>query len=171
MKFDDIEHGFKRHQQADWDLLADTARGICVEVGTNHGASACALAQGADKVFTADIFDWQPKMWTGKPEAEKIFFVKGTSADMAAFLEQAVGVGECIDVLFIDGAHEYEYVTMDCKNLVPLVKSGGSIIFHDHNPQNHITNVHLAVDEFLKNVPHTNLGKAPGTNTLKIKKL
>ncbi len=50
-----------------------------------------------------------------------------------------------IDLLFIDGAHTYEGVRGDIKNMVPHVVPGGVVIFHDY----HMEGVKRAVDEFL----------------------
>ena len=166
MNYQDIEARYKRITDKDWNIIRDAARGWYVEVGTNHGASACAAAQNADLVTTIDIFDWQPKLWEGHPEAAKIHFFKGTSADFAQSLKRPE-----IDVLFIDGAHEYEYVLMDCKALVPWVKPGGAVMFHDYNPLNQTTLIYQAVNEFIQTINHKDAIRFPDTNLFKITKL
>ena len=50
-----------------------------------------------------------------------------------------------INLLFIDGAHTYEGVRGDIKNMVPHIVSGGVVIFHDY----HMEGVKKAMDEFL----------------------
>lgn len=169
LDFNTMNPAHKRLTEVDWQILTTEPYGFYVEVGTNHGASACAAASKADRVVTIDIFDWQPKVWdeTWPELSNKITFFKGTSLDYAKELPNQPS----IDVLFIDGAHEYEYVTMDCEALVPHVKPGGTILFHDHNPNNPITRVYEAVNTFLAKVPHQAFDKIPGSsNLLKIKK-
>lgn len=51
-----------------------------------------------------------------------------------------------IDFLFIDGNHEYEFIALDCKLWLPLVKPGGYVAFHDYNNVA-FAGVRKAVDE------------------------
>lgn len=153
----------------DWEVLSTVPYGRYVEVGTYKGASACAASINADSVVTIDIFDWQPKVYeTIYPEVgNKIIFLKGTSVDYAAQLV-IEGSEPTIDVLFIDGAHEYEYVTMDCEALVPHVKRGGTVLFHDHNPNNPVTRVYEAVNKFLETISYKTFPKIGSSNLLHI---
>lgn len=155
---------YARLTEKDWEILSAVPYGLYVEVGTHHGASACAAAQRAEAVYTIDVYDWQPKLWdTVWPDvASKITFFKGTSRD---FVESETIRGT-IDVLFIDGSHEYDYVLMDCKSLVPLVKKGGTVLFHDHNPNNPNTGVFQAVNEYLTTLPHKAYPKVAGASNL-----
>ena len=153
-----------RLTDGDWEILSTVPYGNYVEVGTHKGASACAASINADRVTTIDIFDWQPKVYeTVYPDvANKVTFFKGTSTDYAATLPGH----PTIDVLFIDGAHEYKYVQMDCRALVPHVKKGGTVLFHDHNPNNPVTRVYEAVNEFLQTIPHKAFPKNPRASNL-----
>lgn len=166
---DDIFYEHRRLTQIDWDILTAEAYGIYVEVGTFHGASACAAAQKADVVHTIDIFDWQPKVFN----SDKILFFKGTSVDFAVRDDAgATRLRDKIDVLFIDGSHEYDSVKKDCESLVPLVKKGGTVMFHDHNLLNQVTGVVAAVNEYIAKIPHQLFEKPAGSsNLLKIIKL
>jgi predicted O-methyltransferase YrrM len=51
--------------------------------------------------------------------------LEGYSFDFAA------GFRQQIDLLFIDGAHEYDAVLQDYEQWSPLVRPGGTIAFHD----------------------------------------
>ncbi len=162
---------YARLTDVDWDIIVSEAYGLYVEVGTHKGGSACAASINADKVITADIYDW-PKAYEIFKDKYKCFdkikFIKGTSIDLAMELSAK----QVIDCLFIDGAHEYEYVMMDCKALVPLVKPGGTVLFHDHNPNNPITRVYEAINDYLKDVKHQVFPKITGSsNMLTIKVL
>jgi len=39
-----------------------------------------------------------------------------------------------IDLIHIDGNHDFHGISFDCKNWVPRVKSGGFACFHDYTP-------------------------------------
>jgi hypothetical protein len=56
-----------------------------------------------------------------------------------------------IDIVFVDGNHNYIYVKKDIENYWPIVKKKGIIVFHDHIPRGQIFDgVRRAVDEFCK---------------------
>lgn len=57
-----------------------------------------------------------------------------------------------VDILFIDGAHDYNGVINDWKNYNDFVNSGGYIIFDDYNDQKYSPEVKSAVDEIMKNI-------------------
>jgi len=133
MKFKNVPIDYRRLTQADWDTIQEVAHGFYVEVGTFHGASACAASTNADIVHTIDIFDWKPKVYDNK---KNIKFFKGTSVD---YVSNGPSRSDPIDTLFIDGSHEYDSVLKDCETLIPLVKPGGIILFHDYNKDNPIT--------------------------------
>ena len=57
-----------------------------------------------------------------------------------------------VDILFIDGAHDYNGVINDWKNYNGFVNSGGYIIFEDYNDHKYSPEVKPAVDEIMKNI-------------------
>lgn len=57
-----------------------------------------------------------------------------------------------VDILFIDGAHDYNGVINDWKNYNDFVNSGGYIIFDDYNDHKYSPEVKPAVDEIMKNI-------------------
>ena len=130
---------YARLSEEDFNLIRDTAKGIYVEVGTFHGASAYAASQNSNHIFTIDIYDWQPKVWK---DESKINFFKGTSVD---FIKELMTI---FDVLFIDGSHEYDYVKKDIESLAPFVKKGGIILFDDYVKDS--TGVYPAVNNYLR---------------------
>lgn len=60
-----------------------------------------------------------------------------------------------VDILFIDGAHDYNSVINDWKNYNGFVNSGGYIIFDDYNDYKYSPEVKPAVDEIMKNIDRT----------------
>ena len=146
---------YVRLTEADFNMIRDTATGIYVEVGTFHGASAYAASFNAGEVHTIDIYDWHPCLWTSILPCQNIHFFKGTSEDFIR------GWHTKIDVLFIDGSHEYDYVKRDIAALVPFVRSGGWVLFHDYHDQS--TGVKPAVDEWLATIkPKQIIHPVPG---------
>lgn len=57
-----------------------------------------------------------------------------------------------VDILFIDGAHDYNGVINDWKNYNGFVNSGGYIIFDDYNDYKYSPEVKPAVDEIVKHI-------------------
>ena len=127
------------------ELLYEAARtlafgGVITEVGSYLGASACFLASGGmDQISRLYCIDtWEnDAMSEGKwstfdafhqntsPFKNVIVPLRGKSSEMAKLLN------EPIDLLFIDGDHSYEGVTVDLKAYLPKVKSGGMLLLHD----------------------------------------
>jgi predicted O-methyltransferase YrrM len=57
-----------------------------------------------------------------------------------------------VDILFIDGAHDYNGVVNDWRNYNGFVNSGGYIIFDDYNDHKYSPEVKHAVDEIVKHI-------------------
>lgn len=138
--------------------LADLARGNRVlEIGSFCGRSAVCLAQTAELVTCIDPFDGRGTSAPGDTREEfrgnldryrdhfsgRVVAHKGTTADVAPGLCAA-----SYDLVFIDGAHDYESVAADIKAAEPLLAPGGLIAFHDyHKPID--PDVTRAVDDYL----------------------
>ena len=59
----------------------------------------------------------------------------------------------CLDWIFIDANHSYEYVKQDIINWIPKVKSGGLVSGHDYGRDTHSDiGVTKAVDELIEKV-------------------
>lgn len=105
--------------------------GVIVDIGTCAGGSAFMMALGSDPsviVYTID-----PKPYDNlQTDAEKlglsgrIIYLHRTSEDAA---KEWSGIP--IDLLFIDGVHNYDGVKADLNGLGGYVKKGGYIIAHD----------------------------------------
>ena len=64
--------------------------------------------------------------------ASKIEIIKGLSWDVFPELNRRFGSEPWIDLLYIDGAHDPTSVARDTTLYVPMVKSGGIVIFDDY---------------------------------------
>lgn len=121
------------------------AKECIVEIGTCHGSSAVVLGIGAKmygiygrdgennhnpKLITIDIVQTEC-------EAKGYFGLFKEFLPSNRFIIQSdsklYNFNEPIDLLYIDGSHEYEDVYADCKKYIPLVIKGGICIFHDSN--------------------------------------
>jgi predicted O-methyltransferase YrrM len=112
-----------------WGLARMAENGRYGEVGFKNGSSALALCIAAretnGKVYSIDI-DECPE-GRARIESEGYgdihTFIHGDSA--------AVDFPEPLDILFIDGSHDYHDVKADYERHAPSVRKGGMILFHD----------------------------------------
>ena len=147
----DSEHieGFLSHEEG--ELLYHLASncptgGNIVEIGSWKGRSTVWMGRGVKKNAKAHIFAIDPH--TGSPEHNlasqdvytftefKTNIQKMNVADvitpiLASSDEAAKDFDKPVDLLFIDGAHEYKSVKLDFDVWFPKLKIGGMIAFHD----------------------------------------
>jgi SAM-dependent methyltransferase len=151
--------------------LADISRDkVVVEVGSWLGRSTKAIAALAKRVFAVDHWRGTPGGDATGEEAKHI----NPFATFCANLGPEINVGKVItltrdhseitgsmtyfdgvtqeptpigpvDVVFIDGAHDYDSVKRDIQNCLPLLKPGGLLCGHDMNE----LGVQKAVNEML----------------------
>ena len=132
-------------QQERW--MFDAARGLpdlanIVEIGAFKGRSTCSFAfacRGTNKhVYSIDTFDGNDvdfehrdffdEYWQNVQRCGLIDHVtpcRGRSDELAETWDRP------IDLLFIDGSHEYEDVLADFKNFFRHVICGGVVAIHD----------------------------------------
>jgi len=117
--------------------LANLARGKRVlEIGSYCGLSTVCMARTVDHVVTIDTHDGRgtptprntfntlmANLWR-HGVAEKVTAVVGTSSDWAD--------EDKFDLVFIDGAHDFESVSTDMVNAVVMLKDDGLLVFHDY---------------------------------------
>lgn len=136
-----LPSAWKGHRKfAQW--LANTlGKKIIVELGVDRGYSLFSFAsENIDKIYGIDL--WLPDPRYGydnyKPSLEqqardhglshRIELIQGEFGEVA---KQWPSIGPEIDVLHIDGTHEYDAVKADFTNWQEYVKEDGVIIFHD----------------------------------------
>ena len=112
-----------------YSLIRAIKPNIVVEVGTHKGMTSLYMAHalydnGIGVLHTCDPFEWgQQGNFRKFPELEKLikfYPIKGEELDV-----------DEIDILFLDGYHEYEYVERELKHFIPRLSEKGIIIFHD----------------------------------------
>jgi hypothetical protein len=137
--------------------LDPSAKRQIVEIGVYEGASSCFwsdfyLSHPESCLISIDPFTGSSEHHE-KPEnypelakieltargniaksdnAAKIEVIKGCSWDVFPELNRRSGGEPWIDVLYIDGAHDPASVARDTTLFVPMVKSGGIVIFDDY---------------------------------------
>lgn len=100
--------------------------------------------------------------FTGRPEEQKIKRLFGDSAtfDFSPYKNQ-------IDLLFIDGAHTYEYVANDTKKTEGLMRERGIVLWHDYGTWEGVTR---ALNELYQtNLRYKNLKHIKGTSLAYLK--
>ncbi len=137
-----IESTFNGHERFLYALLRTIQPDTYVELGSFTGCStktACeALTDnGSGQVFALDAWVGDIHMGRFKRNVFEQFqentqghdnlnIVKGWFADSASQFED-----DSIDIILIDGQHDYENVKTDFETWLPKTKAGGIMLFHD----------------------------------------
>jgi MMP 1-O-methyltransferase len=112
-----------------------TGRGSIVEIGSFKGRSTICLAMGSRaghgvRVYAVDTH-YGPRLEEFRQNVERAGIddlvepVPGRSQEVALDFDQP------IELLFIDGAHDYESVRQDFERWVPKLVEGGVVAMHD----------------------------------------
>jgi MMP 1-O-methyltransferase len=127
-----------------------TGRGAIVEVGSWKGKSTIALGHGSRAGSSALIHAVDPHV--GSPEHKSMFGHVSTFDQFSENVARA-GVSDLVrpivrpsdeaardfqhpvELIFIDGAHEYDAVKLDFDVWFPKVVEGGVMAFHDSSYQ------------------------------------
>jgi predicted O-methyltransferase YrrM len=132
-----------REGQALYKLArACTGRGAIVEIGSWKGKSTIWLAKGSQAGSGQPIHAVDPHLGlvAGAPENSFLEFEKNIrEAGVADLVKPLVKTSEAaarefdqpVELIFIDGVHEYDYVKQDLELWFPKVIEGGVMAFHD----------------------------------------
>lgn len=139
---------FKEEGQALYDCTMEIPEnGVVVELGCYCGKSSRviveAVKQRRGKLYSVDSFvdgfDGVPtipgealRQYTKhvlNPFYDYTELIKKNTLRASKFFTQP------IDFLFIDADHSFDWVTIDCKEWLPKLKSGGLVAFHDYNSE------------------------------------
>jgi len=119
-----------------------------VEVGTHRGVTALYMAHalydnGRGHLITCDPKDWnQEENLSSIPElANHITYERERGIDL-----NFVSI-ESVDLVFVDGFHEYEAVLEEIQYYLPLLTSEGVMVFHDCGGDNQQVGVNRAIEE------------------------
>jgi len=125
-----------------------SGRGVVVEIGSWQGKSTIWLAKGSMAGKSVPVYAIDPH--TGAPEHHVIFGTKDiwtfdrfkeniAKAGVGAIVQPIVGRsgevgatwGEPVEVLWIDGAHDFAAAEQDFKTWFPHLVEGGLVAYHD----------------------------------------
>ena len=146
-----------------------------VEIGVYEGASTCFwsdfyLSHPESRLISIDPFTGssehheKPENYPELPNIEliargniaksdnaaKVEVIKGCSWDVFPELNRKNNGEPWIDVLYIDGAHDPTSVARDTTLFVPMVKTGGIVIFDDYGHPDVQRGVDGALNAFAK---------------------
>jgi len=116
-----------------------------VEIGTHRGVTSLYLAHalydnGTGHLYTCDPIDYQQRDNFDKiPElSEYITYYqkKGIELDF-----------NNIDLLFVDGFHEYKAVLDEINYYIPRLSGEGVVVFHDCGGDNELVGVNQAIED------------------------
>ncbi|MBN8650201.1 MAG: class I SAM-dependent methyltransferase [Cytophagales bacterium] len=135
----------KSPQQEQWFFKAARKapeNAVIVEIGSFQGRSTVSFGLGCSgsnkHIYAIDLFEGDNDMY-GAGDFQERFkkHVKdcGVEAYVTPIKQHSLKVATTwdkpIDVLFIDGSHEYEDVKADFEAFYPFVKKDGVVAFHD----------------------------------------
>ncbi|GAI60793.1 unnamed protein product, partial [marine sediment metagenome] len=120
-------------------VIASNAQ-LVFEIGTGFLNSAKSFLYGLE-ITGGKLVSCDPEKRWGNFSHSQFEFIQKKSGEVAKNWKDKV------DILLIDGAHDYTSAKDDFENFYPFVKSKGHIVFHDTNfPQ------HFGCEEFAREV-------------------
>jgi len=143
-------------------------RGVIVEIGALLGKSTACLALGSKaraniRVYAIDTFDggdsvpqssWIKRLFTEGSfyEAFKKNMQRAGLSEIVTAIplrsnEASLKINEPIELLFVNGAHDYHSVSRDVYLYYPKVIIGGRIALHDRNFEGVNKLIHEIVQE------------------------
>jgi MMP 1-O-methyltransferase len=112
-----------------------TGRGAIVEIGSWKGKSTICLGLGTRSGNGVPIFAIDPhadyRFGDFKSNVERAGIADLVTPIPSLSQAAADGFDEPIELLFVDGSHEYDLVLEDFEQWVPKVVEGGWVAFHD----------------------------------------
>jgi len=112
-----------------------TGKGVIVEIGSWKGKSTVCLGLGSKAGASLPVYAIDPhaayRFGEFKASVERAGIAELVHP-VASFSQRAAeDFHEPIELLFVDGSHEYELVLEDFEKWVPKVVDGGWVAFHD----------------------------------------
>jgi MMP 1-O-methyltransferase len=112
-----------------------TGRGVIVEIGSWKGKSTICLGLGSRAGEGVRIFAIDPhadyRFGDFKSNVERAGIADLVTPIASLSQPAADGFDEPVELLFVDGSHEYDLVLEDFEKWVPKVVDGGWAAFHD----------------------------------------
>ena len=122
------------------DALYELARacrgdGVIVEIGSWKGKSTVCLGLGSLAGSSVPVYAINPhadyRFGDFKDNVERAGIAELVRPIASLSQPAADGFDEPIELLFVDGSHEYDLVLEDFEKWVPKVVDGGWVAFHD----------------------------------------
>jgi len=142
---DTVEGFLKSPIQERWFFSAakrSPEKAVIVEIGSFKGRSTVSFGYGcrgsSKHIYAIDLFEGDGGDY-GTEDFQQAFQHNVQRCGLSQFitalrshsLEVARNWDKPIDILFIDGSHEYEDVKADFEAFFPFVKKRGIVAFHD----------------------------------------
>ena len=122
--------------EALYDLArACTGKGVIVEIGSWKGKSTICLGRGSKAGASVPIYAIDPhadyRFGDFKANIDRAEINDLVTAIPSLSQPAADDFHQPIELLFVDGSHEYDLVLEDFEKWVPKVVDGGWVAFHD----------------------------------------
>jgi len=141
----DTSIGLTAHYNPLAKLINDKNYKSVIEIGTAYAGNAFHLLTHTDinSIVCIDPYLYYPAMpgftcqgeydtlfefakFRLLPSLKQVYFIRKTS-------REAINELGPVDLIFLDGSHEYEDVKWECENYSKLVKPGGVLSGHDYD--------------------------------------
>lgn len=159
MASQDYSIGLTAHYKPLADLINQRKYKTVIEIGTAYAGNAFHLLSNTEieRMVCIDPYKYYPAMpgFTCQEEYDTLY--KYAKDRLSQFnnvellrlnSKEAFNLLNNVDLIFLDGSHNYEDVKWECENYQLLVNSGGVLSGHDYNI---FEGVNKAVDEFCGN--------------------
>lgn len=144
------------HSEADVETLHRLARmlpdrAVVTNIGAGLGTSALAMLEARQDLFILSIDTMACRAEQKHLREAGLYGLHR----VARLLGKSYEIGEhwpwLVDMVFVDGGHDYESVRLDIETWIPKVKRGGIIAFHDYGPggRHHIKAIKDVVDALM----------------------
>lgn len=126
-----------------FDMIDDTVKPNfkVVEIGSFSGVSSELFAKFAEWVYCVDIWNSDPNYFEidGAKIDQALIHFNEMAKDYPNIIQKKMGSltavnqfeDESVDLVYIDGRHDYDSVIADIKAWLPKVKKGGYVTGHD----------------------------------------
>ncbi|MBK9120921.1 MAG: class I SAM-dependent methyltransferase [Phycisphaerales bacterium] len=109
--------------------LPTDGRIVTVDIDPEEVSAALAPPAGSDVRLTQKPRDRIGRLYRGTPWADRIVQVIADSARV-----NYTDHFDALDLAYIDGGHSYDQVRADTERILPLVRPGGAVFWHDYRP-------------------------------------
>jgi len=156
----DYSIGLEAHYKPLAQLIKEQGYKRIVEIGTAYGGNAYHLLSTTDidSLICIDPYIFYPEMpgFICQEEYDTLYQFASDRLkpwEYATILrttsQEAIHQLKPVDLIFLDGSHDYEDVRWECQHYIDIVLPGGVLSGHDYNI---FEGVNKAVDEFGKKI-------------------